>query len=86
MEGLGSADQAVAHGEGDGMSAVLRAESSEQSAGVRFHGVHGQDQVTTDFPVRLSAADCPQDLQFSFGGWVGPYVGAGQRGAGGRLG
>src|SRR5664279_2983771 len=53
---LRSADQAVAHAEGDGMSAVIRAESSEQSAGVCFHGVHGQEQVTTDFPVGLSAA------------------------------
>ena len=82
----GSADQAVSHAEGDGMPAVARAESSEQSAGVCFHGVHGQEQVTTDFPVGLSAADSAQDLQFSFGGWVGPHVGAQPRGTGVRLG
>ena len=78
-----SGDQAVAHAEGDGVSAVVRAESSEQSAGVGFHGVHGQEQLTTDFPVGLAAADSPQDLQFSFGGWVWPDVGAGPRGGGG---
>src|SRR5664279_5734963 len=62
------------------MPAVIRAESSEQSAGVCFHGVHGQEQVTTDFPVGLSAADSAQDLQFSFGGWVGRDFGASAHG------
>ena len=80
----GSADQAGAHGEGDGVSTVICAESSEQSAGVCFHGVHGQEQVTADFPIGLSAADSTKDLQFSFGGWVGPHI-AGRRETGGRL-
>ena len=43
-----SGHQAVAHAEGDGVSAVVCAESSEQSAGVCFHGVRGQEQVTTE--------------------------------------
>src|SRR6478609_5572770 len=70
-------DEAGAHGEGDGMSPVVCAESSEQSAGVGFHGVRGEEQVTTDFPVGLAPTHSLQDLQLTCSWWVGPCVGGG---------
>ena len=49
-------DEAGAHGEGDGVPPVVRAESSEESAGVCLHGVRGHGQFTTDCPVGQAPA------------------------------
>jgi hypothetical protein len=62
-----SGHQATPESVGDGLGPVSHAQFSEEPAGMRFHGVLGQIQLSPDLSIALPLAHSPQNLQFSLG-------------------
>src|SRR2546429_2729169 len=62
-----SADQAAAEAVRHRLGPVVDSQLAEQPAGVRLHGVLGQEQLATDLAVALALRHPDQDLLLPFG-------------------